>query len=98
MTDVKRLLEVQKLKLRNLHEYDLKKQGKHDFSNAFLDHETLSKNLVHFELFCSLVLGAVQHLKLGGWSAGDIFDRIMGLGLLQGTADGEVQRDSHRWS
>lgn len=64
MTDVKRLLEVQKLKLRNLHEYDLKKQGKHDFSNALLDHETPSKNLVHFELFCSLVLGAVQHLKL----------------------------------
>lgn len=40
MPDVKRLLEVQKLKVMNLHEYDLKKLGKYiDFSNAFLDHE-----------------------------------------------------------
>lgn len=31
MTDAKRLLEVQKLKLRNFNEYDLKKQRKHDF-------------------------------------------------------------------
>jgi len=40
MPDVKRLLEVQKLKLMNLHEYDLNKLEKYtDFSNAFLGHE-----------------------------------------------------------
>lgn len=40
MPAVNRLLEVQKLKLMNLHEYDLKKLGKYiEFSNAFLDHE-----------------------------------------------------------
>lgn len=40
MPDGQRLLEVQKLKLVNLHEHDLKKLEKYiDFSNAFLEHE-----------------------------------------------------------
>lgn len=68
MPDVKRLLEVQKLTLRNLQAYDLKKLGKYiDFSNAFLDHEmpsTKACSLRILSLFDIGICAAPETLRL----------------------------------
>lgn len=78
MPDVKRLLEVQKLKLMNINEYDLKKLRKYiGFSNAFLDHEmpsTKAHSLWIVSLFGVGICVAPETLGLiSRWSEQEIY-------------------------